>query len=33
VERNGRFVYARDYATTHIEEGDVMEFINPNFGG
>jgi len=33
VERNGCFVYPRDYSTTQIEEGDVLEFINPNFGG
>jgi thiamine biosynthesis protein ThiS len=33
VERNGRFVYPRDYSTTRIEDGDEIEFINPNFGG
>lgn len=33
VERNGRFVYPRDYSTARIEDGDEIEFINPNFGG
>lgn len=33
VELNGRFVYARDYATTFVTAGDRLEFINPNFGG
>ncbi|MBW1787937.1 MAG: sulfur carrier protein ThiS [Deltaproteobacteria bacterium] len=33
VEHNGRFVYPRNYETTPVEDGDVLEFINPNFGG
>ena len=33
VELNGRFVYPRTYAGTIIENGDQLEFINPNFGG
>jgi sulfur carrier protein len=33
VERNGRFVYPRDYATTQVDPGDVLEFIHPDFGG
>ena len=33
VELNGRFVYPRTYATTLLDEGDRLEFINPNFGG
>ena len=33
VERNGRFVYPRDYATAKVEPGDVLEFIHPDFGG
>jgi thiamine biosynthesis protein ThiS len=33
VELNGRFVYPRDYATTVVQHGDRLEFINPNFGG
>jgi thiamine biosynthesis protein ThiS len=33
VELNGRFVYARAYASTIIRKGDRLEFINPNFGG
>ncbi len=33
VERNGRFVYPRDYETTLAKPGDVLEFIHPDFGG
>lgn len=33
VERNGRFVYPRDYPTTQAQPGDVLEFIHPDFGG
>lgn len=33
VERNGRFVHPQDYEGILIEEGDRIEFINPNFGG
>ena len=33
VEKNGRFVYPRDYGSTSLAEGDRIEFINPNFGG
>lgn len=33
VELNGRFIYPRDYATTIVNAGDEIEFMNPNFGG
>ena len=33
TEVNGRFVYPQDYNTTIINEGDKVEFINPNLGG
>ena len=33
VEQNGRFVYPQKYDTTLPEEGDVLEFIHPDFGG
>jgi thiamine biosynthesis protein ThiS len=33
VERNGRFVYPQEYGSTVVAPGDVVEFINPNFGG
>lgn len=33
VEYNGRFVYPDKYSTTVVSEGDIIEFINPNFGG
>lgn len=33
VERNGRFVYRKDFPSTIIEEGDRLEFIHPSFGG
>ena len=33
VELNGRFVYPRAYASTTVNKGDRLEFINPNFGG
>lgn len=33
VERNGRFVYPRYYTETIVQNGDIIEFINPNFGG
>jgi thiamine biosynthesis protein ThiS len=33
VEQNGRFVYPQHYDTTLPEEGDVLEFIHPDFGG
>jgi thiamine biosynthesis protein ThiS len=33
VEYNGQFLYPRHYGTTLVEDGDMIEFINPNFGG
>ncbi|WP_419662076.1 MoaD/ThiS family protein [Desulfosarcina variabilis] len=33
VELNGRFIYPRDYATTIVQSGDEIEFMNPDFGG
>ncbi len=33
VELNGKFVHAVNYATTSVKSGDVIEFINPHFGG
>jgi len=33
VEYNGRFVYPAQYAGLNVQEGDRVEFINPNFGG
>jgi len=33
VEHNGRFVYHRIYNKIAVREGDIIEFINPNFGG
>jgi thiamine biosynthesis protein ThiS len=33
VEHNGRFVYPQKYAETRVAQGDVLELINPDFGG
>lgn len=33
VERNGRFVYPRNYEEIILLNDDRIEFINPNFGG
>jgi thiamine biosynthesis protein ThiS len=33
VELNRRFVPAASYALMALREGDVLEFINPAFGG
>jgi thiamine biosynthesis protein ThiS len=33
VEYNGQFLYPQKYATTVVQNGDIIEFINPNFGG
>ena len=33
VEHNGRFVYPGEYPKTVVDDGDRLEFINPNFGG
>jgi thiamine biosynthesis protein ThiS len=33
VEHNGRFVYPQKYAEVTVQEGDTIEFINPNIGG
>jgi thiamine biosynthesis protein ThiS len=33
VELNGKFVYPKAYAGIVVNQGDRLEFINPNFGG
>jgi thiamine biosynthesis protein ThiS len=33
VEHNGRFVYPAEYGERLLQDGDRLEFINPNFGG
>jgi len=33
VERNGVFVYPQQYDSVFVEDGDTIEFINPDFGG
>jgi thiamine biosynthesis protein ThiS len=33
VELNGKFVHAEQYADTKVNNGDILEFINPHFGG
>jgi thiamine biosynthesis protein ThiS len=33
VEHNDMFIPPPQYATRAVEEGDTVEFINPNLGG
>lgn len=33
VELNHRFIHQKDYGTTYLTEGDVLELIHPAFGG
>lgn len=33
VERNGRFVYKKDYGTTLVKLGDEIELVHPDIGG
>ncbi len=33
VELNGRCIYSDKYDSTSVSAGDIVEFINPNFGG
>ncbi len=33
VELNRRFIHVRDYSTTVVGEGDIVEMIHLNFGG
>lgn len=33
VERNNRFVHLFAYPSTVLDDGDKVEFINPDFGG
>ncbi len=33
VEHNGCFVYPAEYGKRVLQDGDRLEFINPNFGG
>ncbi|MGO9018033.1 MAG: sulfur carrier protein ThiS [Syntrophobacteraceae bacterium] len=33
VELNRRFIHVRDYSTTIVNEGDMVEMIHLSFGG
>jgi len=33
VERNNRFIHPHTYSAATLNEGDRIEFINPDFGG
>jgi len=33
VELNHCFIHQKDYETTYLSAGDVLELINPAFGG
>jgi sulfur carrier protein len=33
VELNKRFIHQKNYETTYLKEGDVLELIHPAFGG
>ncbi|MHB8109186.1 MAG: sulfur carrier protein ThiS [Syntrophorhabdaceae bacterium] len=33
VERNNKFIHPHMYDSTVLEDGDRVEFINPDFGG
>jgi thiamine biosynthesis protein ThiS len=33
VELNHHFIHQKDYETTTLKEGDVLELIHPAFGG
>lgn len=33
VELNHRFIHQKDYESTVLKEGDVLELIHPAFGG
>ncbi len=33
VELNRRFIHVRDYSTTMVNEGDMVEMIHLSFGG
>ncbi len=33
VELNGGFIFPQKYDVIQIENGDIIEFINPDFGG
>jgi thiamine biosynthesis protein ThiS len=33
VELNHRFIYPKDFESTFLKEGDVLELIHPAFGG
>ena len=33
VELNNKFIFRQDYEKTYINDGDKIEFINPDFGG
>ncbi|MBI4765472.1 MAG: sulfur carrier protein ThiS [Deltaproteobacteria bacterium] len=33
VELNHRFIHQKDYETTYLSEGDILELIHPAFGG
>lgn len=33
IELNGRYIHSKDYEGCNLLENDVIEFINPCFGG
>jgi thiamine biosynthesis protein ThiS len=33
VERNGRYIYPKEYGTILVEMGDEIEIVHPDFGG
>ena len=33
VELNHRFIHQKDYETTYLKDGDLLELIHPAFGG
>ncbi len=33
VERNGKYIYPKNFSTEKVTDGDSIEFINPNLGG
>ncbi len=33
VEKNGKYIYPKDYISEYVENNDIIEFVNPNLGG
>jgi len=33
VERNGKYIYPKNFSIENVYDGDSIEFINPNLGG